>query len=457
VRRPADEYDAVLIAPTKNLLSMDRPLSAWFVSRMYSDRAFARVIALRSPASGDDDVTFIPSIYSAEISWNSSPSLSARAADAAQKILASPVVKRESASAESASDQEQVAPQAAPDTVEEVQTVYTPRGFSSAELPHEDRLSYAAFAPLGNFMLTTSRDCTARLWNAENGQRRQVVFRHENTVTHADFDPHGRYLVTGGRDAAVKLWDVYTGQSLAVLLGHTAPVVHVAFNPRGSRFVSSGDLSARIWHVGSHSLVAQMRHEAQIVRAEFSPRAESLLTCSHDQTARLWDATTGLPIGEEMRHARAVNYATFSPDGNLVATASEDKTAVLWSAYAGHPVGKIFRHQAPIRRVAFSPDGSMLATASGDGTAALWNVSDGRRLATRQHGGAVNCVTFSPDGLRLATACVDGLVREWSLQDGQLLRELPVTDHAYYVAYNAKTTRLVAIDASTSGKLWAVE
>ena len=38
----------------------------------------------------------------------------------------------------------------------------------------------------------------------------------------------------------------------------------------------------------------------------YSPDGKTVLTGSHDRTARLWDATTGKPVGTAMQHEGAV-------------------------------------------------------------------------------------------------------------------------------------------------------
>ena len=75
-----------------------------------------------------------------------------------------------------------------------------------------------------------------------------------------------------------------------------------------------------------------MKHEDDVNSAQFSPDGQRVVTASEDNTARLWDAASGKPIGEPMKHEGAVISAQFSPDGQRVVTASEDKTARLWDA-----------------------------------------------------------------------------------------------------------------------------
>jgi TPR repeat protein len=54
------------------------------------------------------------------------------------------------------------------------------------------------------------------------------------------------------------------------------------------------------------------------------------VTASEDETALLWDGTTGVALAVLQGHASSVRSAAFSPDGSRVVTASQDSTARLW-------------------------------------------------------------------------------------------------------------------------------
>src|SRR5204862_462419 len=73
-----------------------------------------------------------------------------------------------------------------------------------------------------------------------------------------------------------------------------------------------------------------LKHGAAVLSAQFSPDGRRVVTASRDNNARVWDAGTGLTLGEPLKHGDDVSSAQFSPDGQRVVTASDDNTARLW-------------------------------------------------------------------------------------------------------------------------------
>jgi CHAT domain/WD domain, G-beta repeat len=72
-------------------------------------------------------------------------------------------------------------------------------------------------------------------------------------------------------------------------------------------------------------------------------------------------------------HKGGVGGVVFSPDGTRLATASDDNTARIWDATTGQELTRV-SHEGRVVGVAFSPDGTRLATASTDKTARIWNL-----------------------------------------------------------------------------------
>ena len=60
-----------------------------------------------------------------------------------------------------------------------------------------------------------------------------------------------------------------------------------------------------------------------------------VVTGSGDNTARIWNVTTGACVRIIMGHTSDVASCAFSPDGTQIVTASDDKTAKVWDASTG--------------------------------------------------------------------------------------------------------------------------
>ncbi len=101
------------------------------------------------------------------------------------------------------------------------------------------------------------------------------------------------------------------------------------------------------------------------------------MTGSIDKTARLWDATTGQPIGQPVKHESRITAAAFSPDGQTMMTGSYDRSARLWDASTGAAIDPPLFHQGWVFAVAFSPDGKTVLTGCMDDTARLWDATTG--------------------------------------------------------------------------------
>ena len=164
-------------------------------------------------------------------------------------------------------------------------------------------------------------------------------------------------------------------------------------------------------------------HAGWVLSADFSSDGTRVVTGSDDNTARLWDTTTGALLATLSGHSSSVSNVTFSPDGSRVLTASWDNTARLWNAWTGDPLGTFgtdtpFHMGSGLVSAWFRADGSRIVTASMDKTARVWDARTGERLAELDHTDFVFSAVFSPDGSRVVTASSE-TARIWDARTGK--------------------------------------
>jgi WD40 repeat protein/tRNA A-37 threonylcarbamoyl transferase component Bud32 len=156
----------------------------------------------------------------------------------------------------------------------------------------------AVFSPDGRYLVGYTRhfldrQTVANLWDLKTGV--DAVARltgHEGSILSAVFSPDSRWLVTTSADHTARVWDVAAGRERFVLRGHLRPVWSAAFSPDGHQLVTaSDDWTARVWETATGKEWLVLRgHGGPVGSATFSPDGRHVLTASADGTARLWPA-----------------------------------------------------------------------------------------------------------------------------------------------------------------------
>ncbi len=123
-----------------------------------------------------------------------------------------------------------------------------------------------------------------------------------------------------------------------------------------------------------------------------------------DQTARIWELSTGETKVELRGHEHVVEVAIFAPvssypalrelaglitpkdasataPAQFVATGSRDKTIRIWDS-AGQCLKTLVGHDNWVRGLAFSPNGKHLLSVSDDKTMRIWDLKSGRCTKT---------------------------------------------------------------------------
>lgn len=297
------------------------------------------------------------------------------------------------------------------------------------------------------FLITSSQDCTAKIWSIETGECWQTlpaagpnVDGHGGPVLQAQFSPDGHMVITACEDGRARIWNLADGKITHCFVpsgdvDHPIPVLTARFSHTGETVLTaSGDVC--LWSVTKKTWKCLLRIESaragKVCSAVFCPHEHIALTAQLDGSAATWNLHTGERIQiYEGEHFGRLYSAVFTREGTMIATASGDGTIIVWDRESAEVI-RIYEVGSSAALLSeFSIDGQFLLAANKNG-ASLWSVETEKECVKEypSWSGYATCARFCPANLGLAMCNSDGSAHVYNAASGKRLRTLMGHDGA---------------------------
>ena len=283
-----------------------------------------------------------------------------------------------------------------------------------------------------------SSDSTVKVF--EYGQRRvRDLYRgHRRAVTSLALT--GDKLYSGSDDGTVRIWNPHAPDNARCFDGHVLNIRRIEFLPDGKRFVTcSYDQTIRLWDVEKGQIrqfgnieyernpatgnLSKLRawggHKGLIMDMSVDSASGLIASAGYqDKQVILWEIGSGEMVGQ-LHHSMQLSGAAISH--GKVATACWDDNVWVWNAATKNVLHILKGHKDDVTCVAFSPDGQQIISGSKDNTIRVWNASDGKAVQViKQHTGEIGALEFGGDGSWLATGANDASICLWKVKNGQI-------------------------------------
>lgn len=310
---------------------------------------------------------------------------------------------------------------------------------------HTGPITALAFSTDGRRIASGAEDQTLRLWDLTAGKD-QLLARPTVAPTWLAFDWRDRFLAAGSAGSGTNLHHLTKARSLRVIepgsnCGQfTADGTALVFGSNRDGVATcttddmekAFDLAVNTGADGTPTVFRQLSwivlggHSSRVWGLAVSPKGDRIATASHDQTAKLWDASTLELLRTWSDYTNVVWGIAFSADGNLLATGSERNgqgDITIYETDSGKVRWHFQDHRRLVVALAFHPTKPLLASASLDGSVRLWDIKEGQSLGLlHQFDQSVHRLAFRPDGRWLAGACHDHHVVLWNFDTPEQLK-----------------------------------
>jgi WD40 repeat protein len=337
----------------------------------------------------------------------------------------------------------------------------------------------------GRLLASVGVDGSTILWNSD-GTRHSVLDVHGSAVTAVACSPLG-VVATSGDDKTVRLWRS-DGTHLTTQNLDTTRINDLAWSHDGSRLaIATGDLGIRF-------LNASGQWDGAIELDSLAPRAIAfnpsgdLATVGDDGFIAIWNSAGAQKKRLEGQSGR-VRSVAWSPDGNRLISASHEDAVRLWNASDGTSIARtgtapaawnprndeiawvsgsevhvealgasdrVLRgHQSQVVQLAWNADGSQLASADVSGEIRVWGRDDTPQGLIKTDPSVAALVWHPIKPLLTTGSLVNGHVQVWSL-DGNLVKSWNAHSKAVIaLAWSSIGDRLLSSSFDQSVRVWS--
>lgn len=157
-------------------------------------------------------------------------------------------------------------------------------------------------------------------------------------------------------------------------------------------------------------------HEERINQVQFHPLNNYLMTCSEDETIKLFDIEGRKELFYQEGHNSNVYCVAFNPFGNLYLSGDSGGGLMFWDIRTGRNIAKEIVHTNSIMNINFNPFfPNMFCTASADNTIKIFDLrSFSNTYNILAHNKIVTDAIFEPMyGRYIASSSFDTFIKIW--------------------------------------------
>jgi WD40 repeat protein len=211
------------------------------------------------------------------------------------------------------------------------------------------------------------------------------------------------------------------------------------------------------WGYAAPEQRRQFNHGGPVHGVAVSGNGSVVVSCSADQTVRVWDTVTGQQKFQLNGHQGPVHAVAMSPDETFAVSSGADGTLRLWDIVGGRQLKQLITYDATMYSVAVHPQGSLIAAAGADRKVHVLDMISGIEQQTLPgHSDYIHGVTFHPNGEQILSYGYAGQMKLWKTADGSLVQETQVGRIGNYAQFSPDGHHVVVANGDGTARIHSI-
>ncbi|CAG5927490.1 unnamed protein product [Menidia menidia] len=337
------------------------------------------------------------------------------------------------------------------------------------EEEHEEQVNHCVFtnSPRRLLLATCSNDkfLNVKLWNLNKPSSQNTMFGHFEPVNHCCFSPDDSYLSTSSNDGTVKLFQVSAANEWktidvrSMFADSDDEEVFVkcsTWTADGKRIICAARNAVLVFEVETSDMLLEIKtNRLSTVQSCHACPASNLLAIAFSNYAvELWDLEDNKKRADCSGHLSWVHRVQFSCDGSQLLSCSDDQTVRLWETAKVHTSSAVCLKRDS--DVLFSCEDIIVSAA--DHCNRL-QVRDGRTgsvlFQSEESSSRIRCTCLCRQPFAVALGQEDGTVQVFEVPSGKLLATLPGhTKTVLHCQFSQNGQTLITSSEDTTIRVW---
>ncbi|CAB1346140.1 unnamed protein product, partial [Coregonus sp. 'balchen'] len=210
--------------------------------------------------------------------------------------------------------------------------------------PHQGSIYSACFSHDGTKIASCGSSKTLRVFKSTSGEKLLEIQAHDDEVLCCAFSSDDHLLATCSSDRKVKVWNVERGTLMRVFEDeHEEQVNHCQFTNTRRRLLlatCSNDkfINTKVFDVETAAMLLEIRTSrlSTVQYCHACPSSNLVAIALSHYAVELWDIETNKKMADCSGHLSWVHGVQFSPDGSLLLSCSDDQTVRVWETNKVH-------------------------------------------------------------------------------------------------------------------------